>query len=99
MADSKVVKRTIVDVLHGQRFVPSLNGLRFICMKHAAERTSAHRYGQRQETRLMKPQQMRVSVGDDDVSISRLLYLVAVITAIAFFLFCGIFVWSAFSFF
>ena len=47
----------------------------------------------------MKPQQMRVSVGDDDVSISRLLYLVAVITAIAFFLFCGIFVWSAFSFF
>ena len=51
--------------------------------------------GQRRETRLMKPKQKRVSVGDDDVSISHLLYLVAAITAIAFFLFCGILVWSA----
>jgi len=43
----------------------------------------------------MKPNQKRVSVGDDDVSISHLLYLVAAITAIAFFLFWGILVWSA----
>lgn len=33
----------------------------------------------------MKPQQKRVSVGGDDVSISHLLYLVAAITAIALF--------------
>ena len=45
----------------------------------------------------MNPKQKRVSVGDDDISFSHLLYLVAVITAIAFFVFCGIFVWSALS--